>query len=108
MATYASLTDQEKTNLATYDKFLRGVLSSLMTLHKNSDPIIWSQFAIDNIDTVLASLDAGEVIPNSTSLGAAVDLNIEEFQTLQAIIRGLATTAETNIATLVKAVGVNA
>jgi len=37
-----------------------------------------------------------------------VDLNKEEFQTLQAIIRGLATTAETNLSTLVKAVGVNA
>ena len=108
MALYNDLTNEEKQNIGRYDTFMRGVTSSLMNLHKNSDPSVWNQFAMDNVDSVVASLNSGEIIPNNTGLGGAKDLTKEEFLTLQGIIRTLSTTADDNIGLIVKSVGVNA
>ena len=107
MATYDSLTPEQKANFGIYDQFMRGVVSSLMKVSKGADAETMNQFAIDQIDQVLGTLDDAEVIPNSTDLGGAQDLTVAEFKTLQAFLRGLVATKDGNRALLVKAAGVN-
>lgn len=108
MATYDSLTVEQKADLGRYDTFLRGVFSSLAHLAAEADGPTWNQFAVDNVDAVVDSLDPGERIPSSTGLAGAKPLTKEEFQTLQQIARGLMGTQEESRPLLVKAVGVNA
>jgi len=108
MATYASLNAQQKADLATYDTFLRGTFSSLASLAKESDSMVWNQFAVANVDPVLATVDAAEVIPKSTGLAGAKDLTQAEFLQIQAIARQLTALLATNLPLIVKAVGINA
>jgi hypothetical protein len=104
--TFDQLTPAQQQDFQHYDKFMRGMISSLMALHRDADPMIWRQFAEEKIDTLLSQL-TGDV-PNSTDLAGASDLSVQEFTTLQTILRGLTTTAADNLSTIVKAVGVNA
>lgn len=107
MTTYDSLTAQEKEDFSEYDKFMRGVASSLTRLARTADPSTWNQFAVDYIDTALAALDDNEVIPNSTNLAGARDLTVSEWRILQGLLRTLTGTQTTHKALLVKAAGVN-
>ena len=107
MATFASLTPEQKVDIAAYDRFLRGMATALAKVGKESDAGKWNQFAKANVDAVIATLDAGAVIPNSTSYDGAKPLAKEEFLGLQAILRGLESTRETNLPLMVKAIGIN-
>lgn len=108
MATYDSLSSEQKEDIATYDKFLRGFFSSISAIGKQADAETWNQFAIANCDAALATLADGETIPNSTNLGGAKPLTVAEFRALQTIARNLKSLSDSNRALLVKAVGVNA
>ena len=105
MATYSNLTAQQKSDLAVYDTYMRGVFSSLAQLARVSDPAYWNQFAIDRVDPVIATLDPGEVIPNSTGLAGALDVTHEDFAAGQVILRTLKTTLESNLSLLNKLAG---
>ena len=110
MATYASLTDDQKTDIATYDTFLRGVIRAVIRAKNSADIGGLETFAAANVDPVLASVDSTELIPNSTDLGGAKDLTQAEFTALQTLARSVLATMEdpTNKALLIKAIGVSA
>jgi len=105
---YADFTDEQKTDIALYDTYLRGVFSSLANIAKTADVDQWYAFATVNVDPLIAGLDDADAIPNSTGLGGAKDMTVSEFKTLQVIARQLTTLNTANRDLLVKAVGVNA
>lgn len=107
MATYESLTQAQKDDIAALDKFLRSLFTALEGVNKQATPDVWNSFASTNVDPVTATIDAGEVIPNSTNYAGAKDLTIEEFKALQALSVQLQVLRGTNIGLIVKAVGVN-
>jgi hypothetical protein len=104
--THDQLTDDQKQDLAAYDRYLRGVMSSLAGIARQADIAAWNQFAQTNVDPWLAGLE-GE-IPTDSGLGQAKALSAAEFRQLQALARQLAALLEENRALLVKTVGVNA
>jgi hypothetical protein len=106
--TYEQLTDEQKQDLATYDRYLRGVMSSLAGVARQADIATWNQFAQTNIDPWLPGLDAASGIPTDSGLGQAKTLTAAEFRDLQALARQLAGMLDANRALLVKSVGVNA
>lgn len=107
MATFAEKTAEEQAAIQEYDKFLRGVTSSLMALMQKSNATVMEQWAASNVDPALATLDDAEVIPRTTGLAGTVDMTAAELKGLQAIIRGLTATAGANLGLVVKAVGIN-
>ena len=106
--TYDQLTNEQKSDIAAYDKFMRGLTSSLAKIAREAGVATWNQFAVANVDSVVATLDSGESIPNSTSYAGAKPLTKSEFLGLQTILRGLASTQATNLSLIVKAIGINA
>lgn len=106
--TYNELSDEQKNDIAAYDKFMRSLAASLSKVAKDASIVTWNQFAVTNVDSVIASLDSGELIPNSTNYIGAKPLNKTEFLGLQTILRSLASTQMTNLSLIVKAVGINA
>jgi hypothetical protein len=107
MATYESLTTEQKAILASYDSFLRSIFVALARVFRDSNALIQNQFYTANVAPILASLDAGEMIPNSTGLANAQPLSVAQFNTLQAIGQGLLTEYESNIPLLVQTIGTN-
>ena len=79
-----------------------------MHLYKDADVVRWVTFASANCDPQTAAIADTEIIPNSTGLTGAKDLTAAEFKTLQAIGVQLMGIAQTNIALIVKAIGINA
>ena len=110
MATYASLTDDQKTDIATYDTFLRGVIRAVIRAKNSADIGGLETFAAANVDPVLASVDSTELIPNATDLSGAIYLTQAECTALQTLARSVLATMEdpTNKALLIKAIGVSA
>lgn len=108
MATWNDLTADQKNAVQLYHKFVRGTFAELAKLSKNSNAVLMNQFAAANVDAAVASLDAGESIPNPTDYAGAVALTKEEFLAAQTILRGLSATQVASLALLVKLVGINA
>ena len=108
MSTYAELTTAEKTDLAIYDKLMRGAVAGLTKLSRTVDTDSMAQFGVDSIDPILAKLDPAEIIPNSTSLAGAKDLTATEYKALQTLLRGILSNKEAHSGLIVKAAGVNA
>ncbi len=106
MATYDSLTPEQKSHLATLDTFARSFVSSIVQAANAGNASGVHQFSVDTVDPILSTLDATEVIPNSTNLQGAQDLTVTEFTALRDILRGLLTTQQTNVSLLTKAAGV--
>ena len=107
MATYDSLTDEQKKDIATYEGFLRGVARQLIAMIKEADPETWNQFAKDNVDSVMTTLGPTEIIPLSTGHAGAKNLTAKECQDLQALARTTLRTLQQNWSLLVKASGPN-
>lgn len=103
-----ALTPEQQADIVRYDAFLRGVFSSLANLAKQADADAWNQFAIDNVDVVLAALNDADILPTQTGLGGAKPLTVAEFKVLQSMARVLKQMLDGNRALFVKAVGVNA
>jgi len=108
MATYDSLTDEQKKDLAIYDTAMRGAVSSAVGITKAIDAASLATFGKDRVDPIMATLDDGEVVPNSTNLGSAKDITALEYKALQVIIRGVLKTLNDNRSLIVKAIGINA
>lgn len=104
---YEELSAIQRADLAAYDRYLRGVFSSLAAIARQADPDQWAAFAAANVDPLLAQLADEAAIPNATGLGGAKELTAAEFRRLQAIGRALLASLADERALLVKAVGVN-
>jgi hypothetical protein len=104
---YDDLTAEQKADIARYDTFLRGMISSLFALYKAAGPSQWEAFAKSSVDVPLATLDATEIIPNSTGLAGSKDLTAAEFTALQTMARGLVALANEQLPLIVKAIGIN-
>lgn len=94
-------------DLASYDTYLRGVLSSLFHVFRDAQPERWGAFAAASVDPVLATLDDSTTVPNSTGLAGAKPLTAAEFRQLQAMSRQLVQLALDNVSLIVKAIGIN-
>ena len=108
MATYDSLTTEQKAVLALGDKWVRGALVSLVQFVHDADFDLKLQYWTDNIVPVLALLDAGELIPQASGHAGASDLNKAQMAAIQAWLAGISEDMTTNMSTVVKAIGVNA
>lgn len=108
MATYDSLTDEQKADYKTYAKSMIGAASSIGAIARAMDFEVIEQFGADNVAAFLAGLDAGEVLPNPTGLGDAKDMTVEDFIVLQAWVRSIFNRDPALQSAFVKAVGVNA
>lgn len=106
--TYSELTDQQKADIATADRYYRQLNVKLMRLFRDSDPLSMSQWIADNVDPLVASLADAESIPNATDYAGAKDLTKADFVAMQQLGRDLKTLALTNLALLTKICGVNA
>ncbi len=84
MATYASLTTEEKEILAAWERNCRGWVNTAI-----SRSIIEARALKASLDAsggagdLLDSLDAGEIIPNSSGIAGAHDLTKEEWAVLR-------------------------
>jgi hypothetical protein len=107
-ATYASLTPQQQSQIATADVFYRGVLRQLVYVANNCQEPTNEAFIQANVDPVVATLAATEVIPNATSLANAQDLTVANWLTIQSQIRALMTEFQNSLALIVQAIGNNA
>jgi hypothetical protein len=80
MATYASLTQGEKDLLAAFTNSLRAWTGEQARTNNHADASNTSWIA--SVSTLVGSLDASEVIPNTSGLAGAEDLTKEEVTTL--------------------------
>lgn len=110
MAFEDSLDAAEKDDIQQYDRFVRGVISSLVAVAKTSNPSLWQKFAETRVDPALAKLADSDVIPKHPEMGltGAADLTKQEMVALQTLVRSLLTDQQTNLGLIVKAVGINA
>jgi hypothetical protein len=105
---YDELTDDQKADLATYDKFARGLMASLTTLHRQSGSAEMAQWATDNIDGLLDQIDDTEIIPRATNHAGAKDVTAGEMKQARTIMQQMLGLRQANVSLLVKLVGVNA
>jgi len=108
MATYASLTDEEKEALAIGDTWLRSSLVVLTKFTKGADFDRQQQFWASNVEPALDKLDAGQLIPRSTGHAGAKPLTKGEIAAIKTWLSKIDTDMGTNLAVVVKAIGVNA
>ena len=108
---YSELTEQQQSDAAIVDTWRRGVLSSLLRVLKDANYMTMIPRAME-VDALIATLEDGEIIPNSTGLGGARDMDKDRFIALGVMLQELITVYETAIAAdpslAIDAVGVNA
>lgn len=108
MATYASLTAQQKATIAQAEVWMRGAISSLVAYADNADFNLKEQYWLGQVKPIVDSLDAGAVIPNSSGLAGAVDITKGEMVAAIAWLFSIQDDIDTNLATVVKLIGINA
>ena len=108
MATYASLTQEEKDTLALADTWIRGALVSLTRFTTDADFDLKLQYWTDNVLPILATLDAPETIPQASGHAGASDLTAAQINAIKAWLAGIDGDMTTNLSLVVKAIGVNA
>lgn len=101
------LTDEQLADIATYDTYARGLLSTLMKVYRDSDAQTMSLWALSNVSPNIESLNDGEIITNSTGLAGAKSLTKEEFAQMMTLLKSLSDIAVSNISLIVKAIGIN-
>lgn len=79
MALYADLTQEQKDQLAALERNTRGWLNSLATLLAQARALDAAWAASNGGDALVASLDAGQVVPNSSGIAGAQNLTKEEW-----------------------------
>ena len=108
MATYDSLTAEQKADLAILEKAIRGGVSSLFAVRLNM--IQLADWAEANVTPVLNTLDDAEIIPNTSGLAGAKDVTAGEFKAARAKLKSYLADAEdpTLKPVLLKLAGINA
>ena len=83
MVTYDSLTDDQKQILSAWEANTRAWISSIIGKGVSQGRVLDAAHdASDGAGDILALLDPGEVIPNSSGLAGAQDLDTAEWATL--------------------------
>ncbi len=96
MGLYVDLSQDDKDNLAAWERNDRGWLNGII-----SRGIVEARALKASLDAgggagdILDSLDAGEVVPNSSGIAGAQDLTKEEWVTLRAALNDFITTYDT-------------
>ena len=108
MATYESLTQAEKEAVALGDVWVRGALVSLKRFTDEADFDLKLQYWTDTIAPILATLDAGEVIPQASGHAGASDLTATQIAAIKSWLASIDEDMTTNMSLVVKAIGVNA
>jgi len=83
MGLYVDLTQDEKTRTEAWDRDLRGWINSLATLLVQARALKAAADASGGPKEILATLDAGEIIPNTGGIAGAQNLTKEEIETLR-------------------------
>lgn len=89
MATYASLTTEQKNILQDMVNLCRAWAGEQARVNNHADAINTTYNA--QVVTILSSLDAGEVVPNTSGLRGAASLTKEEVTTLVSHIQNMLT-----------------
>ena len=105
---FTDLTVEERALLVIEDRKIRGILTGLMRLVRDTDFIVWEEWSNQNIAPLLGKLDSKEVLPNSTQLAGAQDLTTADVDAVRSIAKQLFSLAQDNLPLIVKAIGVNA
>jgi len=108
MATYESLTQAEKDTVALGDKWVRGAMVLLVNFVRDAEFSLNQQHWNDNVAPILATLDVNEVVPQASGHAGASDLTATELEAIETWLGGIAGDMDTNLALVLKAVGVNA
>ncbi len=108
MATYDSLTQEQKDTIAEGERWLRGTVSSLVAYADVSDFNLKEQYYNDNVLPLLNTLDPGEIIPNSSGLAGATDITEANMKAAMAWVFGIQSDIDTNLALVIKLIGINA
>lgn len=101
---YADLTKDQKEDLAQADNFIRGLLSTIVqSIDLEMD--WWTTV----IDPIMANVNTGEFIPNSSALAGSQDLTKEDLQAIKSWLDvDIAKKILSNKSLVVKAIGINA
>jgi len=89
MATYASLTQEQKDIVQAYVNFARAWAGEQARTNNHGEAANddWNA----QINTIVGSLDTGEVIPNTSGLAGAASLTKEEVTTLTSHLQNMQT-----------------
>ncbi len=84
--TYDELPQAEKDTLAVWERNVRGWINSILSKGIiQARALDASMNAAGGAGSILDSLDAGEIVPNSGNIAGALDLTKEQWLTLRAI-----------------------
>ena len=108
MATYASLTAEQKALIGQAERWARGAMSSLVAYADAADFDLKEQYWLAQAKPIVDTLDAGQIIPNSSGLAGAVDINKAEMLGAMTWLFGIQDDIDTNLAIVVKLIGINA
>ena len=96
MVTYDSLTDDQKQVLAAWESNTRAWISNIIGRGVSQGRVLDAAYdASDGAGDLLALLDPGEVIPNSSGLAGAQDLDTAEWATLVTGLKAFLTAYDT-------------
>ena len=107
MATYDSLTQEEKDKIAQAERWMRGCISSLVAYADVADFNLKEQYWLNEVKPIVDTLDVDEIIPNSSGLAGAVDITEAEMPQAMNWLFGIQDDIDTNLALVVKLVGIN-
>lgn len=106
MATYDSLTAEQKASVQNADNNLRSFMGQLLAMFTTGE--VFDEELLAGVEDLVDGLDAGEVIPNSTGLRGSVALDKAEWKLMVTYLRAfndLETDAVRQL--LIKAAGAN-
>ncbi len=87
MATYASLTAEQKARLSEYDPLARGLAGELARLMTRLQACV--DLYNNDVSAILTLLDNGEVVPIEAGLADAAEMTDLDHVTLQSYFQGV-------------------
>jgi hypothetical protein len=108
VATYDSLTTEQKALIGQAERWMRGAMSSLVAYADAADFNLKEAYWLNEVKPILDTLDNGEIIPNSSGLAGAVDITEGQMQAVMTWLFGIQGDIDTNISVVVKLIGINA
>lgn len=96
MATYASLTVEQKSILADFSNLVRAWTGEQARTNNHADAINSSYNA--QVSAILGLVDSGEVIPNASGLAGAASLTQAETVTLVSHLQNILTDMSSHVA----------
>lgn len=106
--TYDDLTQEQKEIVGQAERWLRGMLSSFYAMLDVADFPLKEAFWNANVAPLLAQMQNSVVIPNTSGLAGAADVTVGDIGNVFTWVTGINGDMNTNIALVVKFIGVNA